>query len=235
MSDSYTEIKYTAPPQSRNEAILAATVDGTQYTDPPQSRIEDLLVQVKEKIEQGGSGGTSDYTDLANKPQINGTTIVGDKSSADLGLLPASTRYGASISANKYMEPVTGKLKTDTILKDQNGNAMATITSDQPVVDVGCDSSGLLVTYPSARASVSLSPALAGKVDKEQGKGLSTEDYTTTEKTALAGQVTKTAGIDSTANNYIEMGNGLRLYISSTEPTGNDIPDGSVWVGGMST
>lgn len=76
---------------------------------------------------------------------------------------------------------------------------------------------------------------LSEKVDKVQGKGLSTEDYTTTEKTALAGQVTKTAGIDSTANNYIEMGNGLRLYISSTEPTDSDIPDGSVWVGGVST
>lgn len=86
MSDSYTEIKYTAPPQSRNEAILAATVDGTQYTDPPQSRIEDLLVQVKEKIEQGGGGGTSDYTDLANKPQINGVTLTENMSSADLGL-----------------------------------------------------------------------------------------------------------------------------------------------------
>lgn len=74
--------------------------------------------------------------------------------------------------------------------------------------------------------------ALAGKVDKVQGKGLSTEDYTTTEKTALAGQVTKTAGIDSTANSYIEMGNGLRLYISSTEPTDSDIPEDSVWIGG---
>lgn len=232
MSDSYTEIKYTAPPQSRNEAILVATVDGTQYTDPPQSRVEDLLLQVKEKIEQGGSGGTSDYTDLANKPQINdvtlsgnksgsdlglvnaeqgkglstedfttaektklagltndytnlnnkpqinGTTLTGDKSSADLGLLSASTRYGASISANKYIEPMTGKKKIDTSLKDQNGNAMATITSDQPVIDIGCDSSGLLVEYPSARASVSLSPAMSGKVDKVQGKGLSAEDFT---------------------------------------------------------
>jgi len=38
------------------------------------------------------------------------------------------------------------------------------------------------------------------------------------------------AGIDHTANNYIEMKNGVRLYISSTAPTGN-IPDGSVGVG----
>ena len=38
---------YTNPPQSRNEAILRATIDGTEYTDPPQSRIEDLLLELK--------------------------------------------------------------------------------------------------------------------------------------------------------------------------------------------
>ena len=43
-------------PQSRNEAILQATIDGTEYTDPPQSRIEDLLLQLKEAIEEGGGG-----------------------------------------------------------------------------------------------------------------------------------------------------------------------------------
>lgn len=47
---------YTNPPQSRNEAILRATIDGTEYTAPPQSRIEDLLLELKEAIEQGGTG-----------------------------------------------------------------------------------------------------------------------------------------------------------------------------------
>lgn len=126
----------------------------------------DALFAAKLAGSSGGGGGTSDYTDLANKPQINGTTLTGDKSSTDLGLLPASTRYGASLSTNKYIEPMTGKKLIDTILKDQNGNAMSTIASDQPVIDVGCDSSGLLVTYPSARASIDLSPAMSGKADK---------------------------------------------------------------------
>lgn len=44
---------YTNPPQSRNEAILKATIDGTEYTAPPQSRIEDLLVELKNVIEHG--------------------------------------------------------------------------------------------------------------------------------------------------------------------------------------
>lgn len=37
----------------------------------------------------GGGGGTSDYTDLSNKPQINGNTLSGNKTSSDLGLYPA--------------------------------------------------------------------------------------------------------------------------------------------------
>lgn len=75
-----------ATPQSRNEAILRATIDGTEYTDPPQSRIEDLLLELKAVIEQGGGGGTSDYEQLSNKPAIGGVTLIGDKSLADLDI-----------------------------------------------------------------------------------------------------------------------------------------------------
>lgn len=35
-----------------------------------------------------GSGGTTDYSALDNKPQINGTTLQGDKSLSDLGITP---------------------------------------------------------------------------------------------------------------------------------------------------
>ena len=34
----------------------------------------------------GGTGGTSNYPDLANKPQINGVELVGNKTSEDLGI-----------------------------------------------------------------------------------------------------------------------------------------------------
>ena len=36
--------------------------------------------------QQGGGGGTTDYTDLDNKPQINGTTLTGNKTTANLGI-----------------------------------------------------------------------------------------------------------------------------------------------------
>lgn len=43
----------------------------------------------------GGSsgGGSSSYIDLTNKPKINNVTLVGNKTTADLGLADASTIY----------------------------------------------------------------------------------------------------------------------------------------------
>lgn len=38
----------------------------------------------------GGGGGTSDYADLTNKPQINGHTLSGNQTGADLGLANSS-------------------------------------------------------------------------------------------------------------------------------------------------
>ena len=79
--------------ESRIENILEATIAGEPYTEEPQSRIEKDLLDLKEVIEQGG-GGTSDYSELENKPQINGTTLAGNKTSSDLGLVGAGgTNY----------------------------------------------------------------------------------------------------------------------------------------------
>lgn len=38
------------------------------------------------KAHGGGGGGTSDYDDLTDKPQINGNTLTGNKTSANLGI-----------------------------------------------------------------------------------------------------------------------------------------------------
>ena len=75
--------------EGRNARILESIVDGTPYNDPPQSRIEELLIEVKEVIEQGGGGGgggTTDYHKLQNKPQVNNNTLDGNMSTSDLGI-----------------------------------------------------------------------------------------------------------------------------------------------------
>lgn len=40
-----------------------------------------------------GGGGTSDYTDLTNKPKINGVTLAGNKSLSEIGAADADDVY----------------------------------------------------------------------------------------------------------------------------------------------
>ena len=43
----------------------------------------------------GGGGGTSDYSSLSNKPEINGVTLTGNKTANDLNLIQAPTSPAA--------------------------------------------------------------------------------------------------------------------------------------------
>jgi hypothetical protein len=54
---------YDRSPMSRNEEILRATIDGTEYKRAPMSAVEELLLELKEKIEEGGGSGNSIWTD----------------------------------------------------------------------------------------------------------------------------------------------------------------------------
>ena len=45
----------------------------------------------------GGGGGTDNYNELDNRPQINGTTLTGNKSASDLGLVAAPVITGTQI------------------------------------------------------------------------------------------------------------------------------------------
>lgn len=50
--------------------------------------------------EGGGGGGTTDYTALSHKPQINSVTLTGNKSASDLGLAPDDEMTGATSTSN---------------------------------------------------------------------------------------------------------------------------------------
>ena len=55
-----------------------------------------------EWVDQTGGGGTGDYTDLTNKPQIGGVTLTGNKTLHDLG---AATEEAVGA---KYTKPASG-------------------------------------------------------------------------------------------------------------------------------
>ena len=82
----------TAPPSeplTREEQYLSAIAGVTAATDIPEkplTRVEKYLNKIVENGGGGGGGGTSDYDQLSNRPQINNTTLTGNKMSSDLGL-----------------------------------------------------------------------------------------------------------------------------------------------------
>lgn len=112
-------------PITRKEQYLAkAAGQAVEIPAEPITREEAYLDAIAKG--SGGGGGTSDYSQLTNKPQINGTTLTGNKSASDLSLAS---------------------------------------TAD-----------------------------LAGKVDKVEGKVLSTNDYTDADKAIVGGVTAALAG-----------------------------------------
>lgn len=93
-------------PRSRIEILLIELMDlihSSTIEDLSDTEISDLEngEVLKYDAEQqkwvngpaSGSGGTSDYTDLSNKPQINGVTLAGNKTLGDIGAADASETY----------------------------------------------------------------------------------------------------------------------------------------------
>lgn len=81
-------------------------------------------------VNQSGGGGTSDYTDLTNKPSINDVTLSGNKTAAELGLATPSdiptvpvqsvnnktgavTLSASDVGAGTYSKPSGGIPKSD--------------------------------------------------------------------------------------------------------------------------
>ena len=70
-------------PITRQEQYLAAAAGEYNGNLPtPITREEQYL----KKIAEGGSGGTTDYSDLTNKPSVNGVELSGNKTAAQLNV-----------------------------------------------------------------------------------------------------------------------------------------------------
>lgn len=63
------------------------------------------------------SSGTSNYADLSNKPQINGVTLDGNKTSSDLGIIG-----GATYTAGTNIEITEDNVINNTIPYSDNNN-----------------------------------------------------------------------------------------------------------------
>ena len=168
-------------PQSRTEEIIYATINGEEYTGLPESRIEELLLELKEVIEEGGGGGggTSNYNLLENLPQINSITLKGDKSLADLGIIAEIKKAMDMITG--YFDNTVDYSAGDIVVYDKK---LYKFTVDHTAGDWN----NLEVSQTTVEE------LLSGKVDAVSGKGLSTNDYTNADKDIVDGVTSALAG-----------------------------------------
>lgn len=82
--------------------FTSAADDGTIYWCKAEKASPVTLDTTWTNGSASGGGGTSDYTDLTNKPSINSVTLSGNKTASDLGMIaaPASPATGAFLVWN---------------------------------------------------------------------------------------------------------------------------------------
>ena len=165
-----------------------------------QSEYEALIAAIAGKVDkvEGKGLSTEDYT-TAEK-----TKLAGIEAGANNYTLPTATANalgGIKVGANLAIDSTTGVLSGDYSAASSSAAGLMS-AADKTKLD-GIEAGATAITVDSAISSSSTNPvenqaiytALAGKVDTETGKGLSSNDYTDTEKTKLA-------GIEAGANNY---------------------------------
>ena len=165
-----------------------------------QSEYEALIAAIAGKVDkvEGKGLSTEDYT-TAEK-----TKLAGIEANANNYTLPTATANslgGIKVGANLAIDSSTGVLSGDYSAASSSAAGLMS-AADKTKLD-GIEAGATAITVDSAISSSSTNPvenqaiytALAGKVDTETGKGLSSNDYTDTEKTKLA-------GIEAGANNY---------------------------------
>lgn len=173
---------------SRIEKILENIIGYPVTVDQPNSRIEELLIELGQVIAEGG---TKDYDELTNKPQINSVTLSGNKSLSDLGIVNPMLLKGRVDSISELPSNAeVGWLYLVGLSTDANHKEYV-YTADNAWEFIGYDSiaidSSLSDTSENPVQNKVIKAALDDKVNTETGKGLSTNDYTTAEKTKLAG------------------------------------------------
>lgn len=79
----------TPKPITREDKYYNYLINGGDFDllpKPIQRREIYLYYLCQNGIGGGGSGGTTNYTSLTNKPKINGVTLEGNKSLEDIGI-----------------------------------------------------------------------------------------------------------------------------------------------------
>lgn len=166
------------------------------------------IILAKNLSKGGGSGGTSNYNELTNKPRINNVELTGDCTLSELGIdIPTKTSELTNdsdfITSTECDQKIAAELENfDTLdyevvqtLPQVGENGVRYLVPVQGEnryreyayingtwYDIGITGEIDLSNYYTKTEADTL---LNGKVDKIAGKGLSTNDFTNTDKTQI--------------------------------------------------
>jgi hypothetical protein len=177
--DTLKEISdWIATHQDEYAALIAAIAGKVDKVEGKELSSNDFTDALLTKL-NGIEANANNYTLPAATTSALGGVQVGSNLAVDANGVISGNYSAATTSANGLMSS-TDKSKLDGIAAGATAvtvDSSITSSSENPV------------------QSAAIYTALAGKVDTESGKGLSSNDYTTTEKNKLA-------GIAEGANNY---------------------------------
>ena len=149
---------------------------------------DDLYTQVQSIVSEGGEPNTIDYI------KVNGTRLTPDEHKEVSLTVPVNTSDltndgdgTSNFATESYVNQNGGKIDTISV-----NNTQQTITNKNVNITVPTATSDL-----TNDSNFVTSTDLADKVDKETGKGLSTNDYSTTDKGKVDKLVFNGSVIDS--------------------------------------
>lgn len=238
----------------KNENIVYAMCDGIGHdfvmfiSDNP--RIITLNVETAQTIDTimpAEAGSMYDYNDLENKPKINNITLIGSLTSSDLGLQNTlNTEQMAAVNSGIDPSAVEQIATNTTAISNKQDTIDSSHMLSADLVDDSSSTNKFATAEQLAQIATNTT-AIGNKQDViDSSHKLSADlvdDSSSTNKFATAAQLAqigtnetnilseqgKTTAMSAGGENYIVV-NGIRLYVSSTAPTG-DIPDGSIGVG----
>ena len=184
----------------------------------------------------GGSGGTSDYSELDNKPSINNVTLSGNKTAADLGLATSSELSGKQDTINDLADIRSGAAAGATALQSSDlmtindtslvgsGNIDCLTSSD--VGTMAAEDKDDYYTKTAADTeflSSNLGAENSGKFLKVDTDGSATFDYPTADPSMVEGAIE-----ESCTNGYIsQVYSKEEKFIIPTE-TSELVPDSDI-------
>ena len=131
-------------PNTREELFMAAAAGDISPSalPTPVTRKEIYLKAIAENA-GGGGGGTSDYDELSNRPQVNGNTLTGNKSSSDLGLqdkIDNDHKLAGSLSVLTGYTPGTSTSHRDIAATDTVNEAIQKLENNSALDETNISS-----------------------------------------------------------------------------------------------